>query len=96
LETHAEEKVGGCMSVRNEVGEFISSELSVGRGSGPPTADDDLLAKGLVDSHGVMELVAFIEERYDITVRDEDMTPENFQSLVRIEEYVESRRNSAA
>jgi acyl carrier protein len=84
------------MSVRNEVSEFISSELSVGRDSGPPAADDDLLAKGVVDSHGVMELVAFIEERYDITVRDEDLTPENFQSLVRIEEYVQSRRNSAA
>lgn len=84
------------MSVRNEVGEFISSELSVGREPGPPAADADLLAKGWVDSHGVMELVAFIEERYAITVRDEDLTPENFQNLVRIEEYVQSRRNSAA
>jgi len=84
------------MSVRNEVSEFISSELSVGRDSEPPAADADLLAKGWVDSHGVMELVAFIEERYGITVRDEDLTPENFQNLVRIEEYVQSRRNSAA
>ena len=46
--------------------------------------------------HGVMELVGFIEERYGITVRDEDLTPENFQTLVSIQEYVDSRRNSAA
>jgi acyl carrier protein len=83
------------MSVTEEVGDFISSELSVGRSSGTVAPDDDLLAKGLVDSHGVMELVGFLEERYGITVRDEDLTPENFQTLVRIEEYVDSRRNSA-
>jgi acyl carrier protein len=83
------------MSVISEVGDFISSELSVGRGSGTPAPDDDLLKKGLVDSHGVMELVGFLEDRYGITVRDEDLTPENFQNLIRIEEYVDSRRNSA-
>jgi acyl carrier protein len=43
-----------------------------------------------------MELVGFIEDRYGITVRDEDLTPENFQSLVAIQEYVDSRRNSAS
>jgi acyl carrier protein len=42
-----------------------------------------------------MELVGFIEDRYGITVRDEDLTPENFGTLVRIEEYVQGRRNSA-
>ena len=83
------------MSVTQEVGDFIASELLTGRSSGAPSPEDDLLAKGLVDSHGVMELVGFIEERYGITVRDEDLTPENFQTLVSIEEYVDSRRTSA-
>jgi acyl carrier protein len=83
------------MSVTKDVGDFISSELSVGRGFGEPTPDEDLLAKGVVDSHGLMELVGFIEERYGITVRDEDLTPENFGTLVRIQEYVHRRRNSA-
>jgi acyl carrier protein len=83
------------MSVTKDVGDFISSELSVGRGFGAPAPDDDLLAKGVVDSHGLMELVGFIEERYGITVRDEDLIPENFGTLVRIEQYVHGRRNSA-
>ena len=49
-------------------GSFISSELSVGRGLAAPAPDDDLLANGIIDSHGVMELVAFLEQRYGITI----------------------------
>jgi acyl carrier protein len=81
------------MSVTLEVGNFISSELLLGRDSGAPAPDDDLLATGLVDSHGVMELVAFLEERYGISISDDDLTPENFQSLDRIEEYVARKRS---
>jgi acyl carrier protein len=81
------------MSVSQEVGNFIASELSLGRNSGAPAPGDDLLAKGLVDSHGVMELVGFLEERYGISIADDDLTPENFQSLVRIEEYVARKTN---
>jgi acyl carrier protein len=80
------------MTVTKEVGDFIASELLLGRNSAAPAPDDDLLAKGLVDSHGVMELVGFLEERYGISVHDEDLTPENFQSLVRIEEFVARKR----
>jgi acyl carrier protein len=80
------------MTVTKEVGDFIASELLLGRNSGAPAPDDDLLAKGLVDSHGVMELVGFLEDRYGISVADEDLTPENFQSLVRIEEFVARKR----
>jgi acyl carrier protein len=80
------------MSVTKEVGDFIESELSIGRDAGELSPEDDLLAKGLVDSHGVMELVGFLEERYGISVADEDLTPENFQSLGRIEEFVARKR----
>jgi acyl carrier protein len=80
------------MSVTQEVGDFISSELLRGRNSGPPAPDEDLLAKGLVDSHGVIELVGFLEEHYGISVADEDLTPENFQTLVQIEEFVARKR----
>lgn len=80
------------MSVTVDVREFIQKELSVGRNTSPPEPDDDLLATGLVDSHGVMELVAFLEERYGISIADDDLTPENFASLIQIEEFV-ARKN---
>ena len=70
------------MSVTQEVGDFIASELLPGRNPDAPAPDDDLLAKGLVDSHGVMELVTFLEERYSISVGDDDLTPGQIEELV--------------
>ena len=80
------------MSVTAEVRDFIASELSVGRDTGTLTQDEDLLAKGIIDSHGVMELVQFLQDRYGVSIGDEDLVPENFQSLVRIEEFVERKK----
>jgi len=80
------------VSVTTEVEQFIVGELTQGRGIDSVAPDDDLLASGIVDSHGVMEMVAFLEERYDITVGDDDLTPENFQSLAGIEAFVMRKR----
>jgi acyl carrier protein len=81
------------MSVTADVEQFILSELSQGRGITDIDPGDNLLAKGIVDSHGVMELVAFLEERYGISVRDEDLTPENFESVARIDEFVARKQD---
>jgi len=81
------------MSVTADVEQFILSELSQGRGITGIDPGDNLLAKGIVDSHGVMELVAFLEERYGIAVRDEDLTPENFESVARIDEFVARKQD---
>ena len=84
------------MSVTAEVEQFIVSELSQGRGITAIDPGDNLLAKGIVDSHGVMELVTFLEERYGIAIGDEDLTPENFESVGRIEEFVARKQNGPA
>lgn len=81
------------MSVTAEVEQFIVTELSQGRGISSVDADDNLLAKGIIDSHGVMELVAFLEQQYAISVGDEDLTPENFESVARIHEFVTRKQN---
>lgn len=57
---------------------------------------DPLLQNGIVDSLGVLEVVAFIEAQFKVKVDDEDLTPENFQSIVRMAAYVERKRNPVA
>jgi acyl carrier protein len=81
------------MTVTTEVQQFIVSELLQGRGIESVDPAENLLARGIMDSHGVMELVAFLEERYGISVGDEDLTPENFENVTRIDEFVTGKLN---
>ena len=80
------------MSVSADVEQFILSELTQGRGITQIDPNENLLSKGIIDSHGVMELVGFLEERFGITVADEDLSPENFESVASIDAFV-SRKN---
>jgi acyl carrier protein len=80
------------MSVSADIEQFILSELTQGRGITKIDPSENLLSKGIVDSHGVMELVGFLEERYGISVGDEDLAPENFESVASIEAFV-ARKN---
>jgi acyl carrier protein len=79
------------MSVSADIEQFILSELTQGRGITEIDPQENLLSKGIVDSHGVMELVGFLEERYGITVADEDLSPENFESVANIEAFVQRK-----
>ena len=79
------------MSVSAEVEQFILSELTQGRGITEIDPNENLLSKGIIDSHGVMELVGFLEERYGISVGDDDLSPENFESVASIEAFVQRK-----
>ena len=50
----------------------------------------------ILDSTGFIELITFIEERYGVTVGDEEMVPENFDSLRNIAGYLGRKRAAAA
>jgi acyl carrier protein len=58
--------------------------------------NDSLLEKGIIDSTGVLELVAFIEEKYNITVEDEELIPENLDSINRIAEFIKRKLTNKA
>ena len=57
------------------------------------TLDDDasLVEAGVADSTGVLELVAFVEETFGFEVLDEEIVPENFDSVNKITAYLESK-----
>ena len=83
------------MSVSADIEQFILSELTQGRGITEIDASENLLSKGIVDSHGVMELVGFLEERFGISVGDEDLSPENFESVTSIAAFVEHKNGQS-
>lgn len=56
------------------------------------SADDSLLEKGVIDSMAMLELTAFIGESFGIEVADEDLMPENFDSLSAISTYIRKKQ----
>ena len=80
------------MSIASEIERFVLDEIVQGTGVETIDQGEDLLASGIIDSHGLMEVVGFIESRYGIVVADEDLLPENFESLTSIEGFVTRKR----
>lgn len=50
------------------------------------------LEEGIIDSTGVLELVGFIEEEFAITVEDEELIPENLDSIKNVTAYLERKK----
>lgn len=57
--------------------------------------DDSFLEKGIIDSTGIMEMIFFMEQEFGIQVDDNDMVPENLDSVNRIIAYVGRKRAAA-
>ena len=68
--------------------EYIQTQLLAGQGHVNLSPEDDLLGSGLVDSLGMIQLLAFIEEKFEIQIPPQDMTIENFMSVEDISQYL--------
>ena len=77
------------MDIQHAVREFIGKDL--GREVERVTDAESLLETGIIDSLGVLALVGFIEKRYGITVTEDEMMPENFDSIDAIAAFVNGR-----
>jgi len=74
-------------SLRTDIRAFIAKNFLFGKDDG--LADDaSFLEQGIVDSTGVLELVAFIQEQYGVKVEDNELIPDNLDSVGAIAEFV--------
>jgi acyl carrier protein len=80
------------MDIRNELREFIFSNFLMARSAEELQDSDSLQKRGIIDSTGILELVDFIEEKYNIHINDEELTPENLDSINNICRYLEKKR----
>jgi acyl carrier protein len=81
------------VSIAVEVEQFIISDLAAGRGIESLPHENDLLAEGIIDSLGIVELITFLEGKYRIGVADDDIDAENFRSVQSIVTFVERKRS---
>lgn len=78
--------------MKDTLRQYIEHELLSDRGTVEIADDDNLLGTGMVDSVGMMSLVLFIEDTFDVEVPPEDVTIEHFLSVNTIDAYVQKRR----
>jgi len=72
--------------IQNQIRNYIVENFLFGNNS--LEDDDSFLEQGVVDSTGILELVLFVEEIFAITVDDEEVLPDNFDSIISLAGYV--------
>jgi acyl carrier protein len=78
-------------ATRKQIREYVVEAFLLGRDESELTDDESFLESGLIDSTGVLELIQFVEENFEIEVEDEEMIPENLDSIDRLVRFVDSK-----
>jgi len=84
--------MGSAMTIRDSIRSFVAETFFV-----DDFADDDgFLGSGIVDSMGMLQLVTFLQDRFGIEIRDDELVPENLDSLARATAFVERKLSRQA
>ncbi|QDT96000.1 acyl carrier protein [Gimesia aquarii] len=83
-------------SIQSEVRDFVAENFLFDENPESLNNDDSFLETGIIDSTGVLELVAFIEEKYSVEVDDDELVPENLDSIDRLITFIESKLKELA
>ena len=74
---------------------FVTDNFLFGQDEGELLADDSLIEKGIIDSTGVLQLIAFLEEEFKLQIDDHEVIPQNLDSLSRLTAFVERKSETA-
>jgi acyl carrier protein len=80
--------------IRTDIRNFLQQDLS--RDLGGVDDSTSLLQAGVLDSLGVMQLVAFLQERFGVQISDDDLVPENLESVEAIAAFVSRLQHEPA
>lgn len=79
--------------IKTQVKQYVLENFLMGVDANKVEDSTSFIGKGIIDSTGVLELVAFLEKTYGIRVEDAEMVPENLDTLNNIEEYVHRKQS---
>ena len=82
-------------NIEEKIRSFIAENILFSDNGFPHADDTSFLEEGIVDSMGIMELVMFVDESFGITVEDEELVPDNFDSVSRLAAYIRQKSSAA-
>lgn len=83
------------MNVKSALEKYIVDEIMMANDDTKIDPDESLISNGTLDSLGLLRLIAFIEEQFDVEVEDGEVVPDNFQSLNVMESFLAGKLGSA-
>ena len=82
------------MSIEGKIREYILENYLFTDDQNALKNDDSFLDQGIIDSTGIMEVIFFIEQEYEISVDDEEMVPENLDSIDNLIAFINKKKVS--
>ncbi len=76
------------MEIRSAVRSFLKNSAPKGVNF---TDSDNLLTKGVIDSIRMLDMISFLEEKYHLKIDEDELMPENFESVDAITRFIEQR-----
>ncbi len=80
-------------TIQQRLRRFVCENFLFGQG-GDFSDDDSFLELGIIDSTGVLELVAFLESEFALSIADEELVPENLDSIENLARFIERKRSA--
>jgi acyl carrier protein len=80
--------------IKKTVKEFIYQNFIFDSSKTLPD-DESLLGSGTIDSTGILELIGFLEEKFNITFMDSELVGENFDTLIKITAFLQKKLNNS-
>ena len=78
-------------AVLKKVREYVAENLLIGEEEAGFSDEQSFLETGLIDSTGILEVIFFLEKEFDLEIDDEEMVPENLDSVANIGRFVLSK-----
>ena len=75
-------------TVRKDIRAFVAESFFIGEEADDFADSDSFMEEGIIDSTGVLELTAFLEQKYGIKVADEEMLPSNLDSIDNLVNFI--------
>ena len=79
----------------DEIREFVVNNFLFGDGENLKD-DTSFLDEGIIDSTGILELITFLEEKYTITIGDDEVVPENLDSLQNVAQFLKTKTDMSS
>jgi acyl carrier protein len=83
------------MEHKQVIRDFIIENFLFGETNGLED-DTSFLENGIIDSTGILELVTYLEDTFGIEVEDEELVPENLDSIANVVQYLTTKQELAA